>query len=312
MIAKTDSARCKYVGLLPIQPRDDFFWPIALKPEPIDLKPEPIDLTPEDVPFPNWEPPAGKYPRSLARVVIAFCTGVAITLLWQSSYGDAARESVAKLYRQVGWLAARPPITAENVIAPAGPPAEQPNAMSFDLDAPGQNIEKIITTIAVGQEPTTRSTDQMVTAQEQMIRNTDQTATSVDQVPAIKTSNVSVESRSDVASLQPAARLTEERPSQTLSERGRQLSAASEHDASCFASASAVLQKYLGAWPTWTLKAPGHEGSMCWYAAARPRGSDHRKEKVPKEKETVRTAEHELSAPVARYGRGGSWERGLP
>jgi hypothetical protein len=30
--------------LLPIEPRDDFFWPIALKPEPIDLNPEPIDL----------------------------------------------------------------------------------------------------------------------------------------------------------------------------------------------------------------------------------------------------------------------------
>jgi hypothetical protein len=326
MIAKTDSAQSKYVGLLPIEPRDDFFCPIALKPEPIDLEPEPIDLepepidlepgpidlTPEDVPFPNWEPSAGKYPRSLVRVVIAFCTGVAITLLWQSSYGDAARERIAKLYRQVGWLAAPPPITAETVIAPAGPPAEQPNAMSFDFAAVGQNIEKTVTPIAVGQEPTTRSTDQMVTAQEQMIRNTDQSAISVDEASATKTSNVTVESRPDVPSLQPAARLTEERPPQTLSERGKRSSAASEHDASCFASASAVLQNHPGAWPTWTLKVTGHEGSMCWYAAARPRGSDHRRERMPKEKETVRTAEHELFAPVAPYGRGGSWERGLP
>jgi hypothetical protein len=318
MITKTGFAHSSYAGLLPIEPSDDFFRPIALrpepidlKPEPIDLKPEPIDLTPEDVPFPNWEPSAGKYPRSLARVMIAFCTGVAITLLWQSSYGDAARERIAKLYLLVGWPAARPPITAENVISPATPRAEQPNAMSSDLGTLGQITDKIATTISAGQEPKTRSTDQMATGQEQMIRSTDQTATSVDQAPATKTGNVTAESRPDAASLQPAARLTEERAPQTLSERGKQLPAASERDASCFASASAVLQNHPGGWPTWTLKAPGHEGSMCWYAAARPRGSDHRRERMPKEKETIRTAEHELFAPVA-YGRGGSWERGLP
>jgi hypothetical protein len=33
---------------------------------------------------------------------------------------------------------------------------------------------------------------------------------------------------------------------------------------------------------------------------------------MPKEKETVPTAEHELLAPVAPYRRGGSWEVGLP
>jgi hypothetical protein len=44
MRAKTSPAHFGYTGLLPIEPRDDFFWPIALKPEPIDLNPEPIDL----------------------------------------------------------------------------------------------------------------------------------------------------------------------------------------------------------------------------------------------------------------------------
>jgi hypothetical protein len=44
MRAKTSPAHFRYTGLLPIEPRDDFFWPIALKPEPIDLNPEPIDL----------------------------------------------------------------------------------------------------------------------------------------------------------------------------------------------------------------------------------------------------------------------------
>jgi hypothetical protein len=279
-----------------------------LKPEPIDLKPEPIDLTPEDVPFPNWESSAGKYPGSLARVLIAFCTGVAITLLWQSSYGDAARKRIANLYPQVGWHAARPPITAENVIAPATPPADRLNAISFDLDAAERNVERITTPIAPAQEPAMRSTDQRATRQEQTIRNPDQTAIGVDEAPA--TNNVTAESRPDAASLQPAARVTEEKPPQTLAKNGKPLSA-SERDASCFASASAVLQNHPGGWPTWTLRAPGHEGSMCWYAAARPRGSDHRRERMPKEKETIRTAEHELFAPVA-HGRGGSWERGLP
>jgi hypothetical protein len=75
--------------------------------------------------------------------------------------------------------------------------------------------------------------------------------------------------------------------------------------------ASAVLQSHPGASPTWTLKAPGHEGVTCWFAATRPRGSDHRRES-PKEKEIVGTAEHELFAPVTPNGRGGSWEGGLP
>jgi hypothetical protein len=309
MIAKPGAAQGRYVGLLPIDPRDDFFWRIAqkteaidLKPEPIDLKPEPIDLKPEDVPFPNWQPSAGSHACSLARVLIAFFTGVAITLLWQSPYGDATRERIANLYPQVGWRAARPPITAE--VAPARPPIDQ-------LNGADQNAERIATTMAAGQELRTGSTDQIATGQEQMIHNTDQSATSVDQNSATEPSGPVVESRPDAAPLQSAGRLTEERPSQTLAEKGKPRSATSSRDG-CFASASAVVENEPGAWPTWTLKAPGHAGSMCWYAAARPRGGDHRRERMPKEKETVRTAEHELFAPVAPHGRGGSWEGGLP
>jgi hypothetical protein len=267
--------------------------------------------------------PAGS--PALARFLIAFCTGVATTLLWQS-YGDPARERIAELYPQVGWPAAPPPITAENVIAPATPSADQFNA--FDLDAVGQNVEKSITPIAPAQEPATRTTDQTATGQEQMIRNADQIA--IDQEPRTRSteqtaaSTTPVETRADGASLQPTERFdikpTEARPSQTLPERGKQLSAASRHDASCFPSASAVLQNHPGGWPTWTLRAPGHEGTMCWYAAARPRGSDHRprvsryrSETVRgEEEETVGTTNTELFAPFAPYGRGGSREGGLP
>jgi hypothetical protein len=302
MIAKTGSAHCKYAGLLPIEPSDDFFRPIDLKPEPLDY--------PEDVPFPHGQPSAAKRPRSLARFSIAFCTGVAITLLWQSSYGDAARESIAKLYPRVGWLAARPPTAAENAITPAGPSTDQLHA--FDLDAVGQNVEKISTPIAPAQEAA-RSTDQTTTAQEQMIGNTDQTAISVDQ------GQVSRDGQGDAASLQPAARSTEAKAPQTLSEKRKPLSAISRHDPSCFPSASAVLHNNPGGWATWTLRALGHEGVMCWYAAARHRVSDHRsrvsdyrREMLPQEIETLGTAESGLYAPFVPYRRGGSWEGGLP
>jgi hypothetical protein len=290
MSAIRGSAHSKYPGLLPIEPRDDFLCPIDLEPEPIDLKPERIDLTPENVLFPNWEPSTHKRPRALARFPIAFCTGVAGAWLWLS-YGDAAREMIANSYWQLGWPAPRPAPTAQNhrptdvigLAAPAAPSAKKLNAMSFDLDAVGPN--KIATTIAAGE-----------------------TATSVDQAPAARASDVIVESQGDEVSLQPTMRLnikpTEAKPPEALSEKGKPL-------ASCFASASAVLQNHPGGWPTWTLRAPGHEGTVCWYAAARPRGSNHRDERVAR-KDMVGTAEHELFAPVAPRGRGGSWEGGLP
>jgi hypothetical protein len=323
MIAKTGSAQ--YAGLLPIEPSDDFF-------RPLDLKPEPIDLNPEDVPFPHWQGSARKRPRSLARFLIAFCTGVATTLLWQS-YGDPARERIANLYPpQLGWLAPRPALSAENrrtpdAIAPATP-FDQFNA--FDLDAVGQNANKVATTMAAGQEPRTRGTDQMAPGRERIIRNADQIATgqqpmarSADQTAATTATGIPVESRADGASLQPTERFdgkpTEARPPQTLSERGKQSSAASRHDASCSPSASAALRNHPGGWPTWTFRAPGHEGTMCWYAAARPKVSDHRprvshyrREMLPEEIETVGAAESGLYAPFVPYGRGGSWEGGLP
>jgi len=163
-------------------------------------------------------------------------------------------------------FAPRPALTAQNrhppdaMAAPAAP-------SSADLDAVGQS-DKIVTT------PTT--------------------ATSIEQAPAAKTSGVTVESQGDVASLQPAARLTDVKPPETLSEKGKPL-------ASCFASASAALQNHPGGWPTWTLKAAGHEGTMCWYAAARPRESDHRR---------GGTTETRLAAPLAPRPQG--WSFGLP
>ena len=139
-----------------------------------------------------------------------------------------------------------------------------------------------------------------------MTRNSDQTATGVDQALSEATS-IPAESRGDAASLQPTPRLnikpTAARPPQTLSESGKQSSAPSgAHDASCFPSASAVLQNHPGGWPSWTMRAPGHEGTLCWYAATRPRTSNHRRELMPGEKEIVGT-ENAVSAPPASYTR---------
>jgi hypothetical protein len=177
-----------------------------------------------------------------------------------------------------------------------------------------RSTDETATSIAAGQEPTTRSTNQtattIATGQEQITRDTDQTATDIDQAPP-KPTSIPAESRTDGASLQPTARLnikpTEAKLPQTSSEKGKQLSAAGRRDAPCFPSASAVVQNHPGGWPTWTLRAPGHEGTMCWYAAARPRGSDHRprvsdprSEKTPV-KEIVGTTESGLSEPPADW-----------
>jgi hypothetical protein len=185
--------------------------------------------------------------RALSPFLVAFCSGVAATLAWWS-YGDAARQMIASSYPQLLWLA--PP---RALTAPEGP--------QMIVPYPNQLDDRVV----AGQELT---------------RNTDQTTTNIDQAPSAQTNSIPLESRGPAASSQPTVPLnikpTEAKALQTLSEKGKQLSAANLHDASCFPSASAVLQTHPGGRPTWTLRAPGHEGTQCWYAAARPRVSDHR------------------------------------
>jgi hypothetical protein len=185
--------------------------------------------------------------RTLAQFLVTFFVFLAAMLAWLS-YGNIAGQMTADLYRQLGFaLPSRKLPDATALTASVAPyPAQQ------RLDA-----------------------DRIASDQEQMTRETDQTATGV--TPA-QTGDIPVESRGDAASLQPTVRLkpTETKRPQTLSEKGKLLSSASGHDASCFQTASAVLQNHPGGWPTWTLRAPGHEGAMCWYAAAHPRGRDHR------------------------------------
>jgi hypothetical protein len=77
---------------------------------------------------------------------------------------------------------------------------------------------------------------------------------------------------SDVKSAQSAIEAT---PSHTLLGRGTRSFATSGHDSTCFASASAVRLEHPGGWPSWTLRAPGHEGVRCWYVATRTAPPDH-------------------------------------
>jgi hypothetical protein len=259
----------------------------------------------------NWRLPLSKRAlRVVALFLVAFCIGVAATLVSQS-YGDAARQMIANSYPQLGWLAPRPLSTAQKVpgvvglVAPTTPSFDQQqlNAMSFDemrqsVDriAAGQEqitrrIDQIATSVTAGEEQMTRRIDQIATniaaGQEQMTRSIDQIAVGVaaGQEQMTRGTNQTATNASHAPSAQASSKPSEARVPQTLSERGKQLSPGNEHDASCFPSASAVLQDHPGARPTWTLNAPGHAGTMCWYASARPRGRDHRSEMQKREPE---------------------------
>jgi hypothetical protein len=249
-----------YAGLLPVKAPD----------EPPPVRPATLEND-----RPERRPSLRKRAsRALFRFLIVFCVGVATTLAWQS-YSDVARQTIANSYPQLRWLAPQAePIAqkAPEAIALVAPAFDhQLNAISLNIDAVRQSIDRI----AAGQEQIARSLDQITSGQEQTTRGSDHSATSIAQAPSTNASDLTVERRADTVSLQPKEGLeikpTEARPAQILSERGNQLSAASSHDVSCFPSASAVLQKHPGVWPSWTMKAPGREGTLCWYASTRPR-----------------------------------------
>jgi hypothetical protein len=72
----------------------------------------------------------------------------------------------------------------------------------------------------------------------------------------------------------PTERGIEAKPPPTVPEKG---SLAAGRDAStCLSSASAVREISPGAWPSWTFRAPGHEGTRCWYASTRSTAHEHR------------------------------------
>jgi hypothetical protein len=108
-------------------------------------------------------------------LLITFGIGVATTFAWQS-YGDAARQIIANSYPQLAWLAPRPSAhSAPGTIGLAAQVAPSPdqqrlNAMSLDLDAVRQNVDRI----AITQEQITRSVDRLTAGQQRMTRTVDQ------------------------------------------------------------------------------------------------------------------------------------------
>jgi hypothetical protein len=76
--------------------------------------------------------------------------------------------------------------------------------------------------------------------------------------------------------------LQEKKPPPVLSERKpppmspeKRATAAGRDASTCLPSASAVRESSPGAWPSWTFRAPGHEGTQCWYATTRGTAHDH-------------------------------------
>ena len=102
----------------------------------------------------------------LSAKLFMFCSGVAATLAWQ--YGAAAREIVANSYPQLGWLAPRATPIVIGLAAQAAPSPDQQqlNAISLDLDAMRQNVDRI----AITQEQIRRNVDQLTAGQERMAR----------------------------------------------------------------------------------------------------------------------------------------------
>jgi hypothetical protein len=88
---------------------------------------------------------------------------------------------------------------------------------------------------------------------------------------------------------------------------------------SCLPSASAVRQEHPGSWPSWTLRAPGYEGTKCWYPTTRPDQNETAGQlSPPKTAHVVRPSDpntpdgSSLSAPATTNGFGWSRETLVP
>jgi hypothetical protein len=105
--------------------------------------------------------------RALTRFLITLCIGVAATLAWQS-YGDAAREMIAKSSPQLSWLAPQAAAvqTPPNMVASAGPsPQQQLKAMSFGIAAMRQSVDQL----AAAQNQMTNEITKLRAAQQEIL-----------------------------------------------------------------------------------------------------------------------------------------------
>jgi hypothetical protein len=157
---------------------------------PVDALPtvRPADLTKSG--YPNGRSSVGKRALiTLVRLLVIFCIGISAVLVWQS-YGDPVREIVASSYPQLSRLAPQAEPVSQNAPDVIGltsrtvssPDQQQPNAISLDLDAVRQDIDRIATNIASSQEQMTSSANQIATSQQQIARSVERSATSQEQM----------------------------------------------------------------------------------------------------------------------------------
>ncbi len=114
---------------------------------------------PKDDRFPRDRPSLGRRAsRALARFVMAVFIGVAATLAWQS-YGEAAKQRIARWALQLGWplgLPATDPPARPVVAEPPHPPADQASAPEAPQPPPvAQSAPDMFAPTA----PTARSSD---------------------------------------------------------------------------------------------------------------------------------------------------------
>src|SRR5260370_8933443 len=102
--------------------------------------------------FANEQPSFGKRAsRPLARFLITFYIGVAATLAWQS-YSDTARQIIASLSPQLGWLAPRAAVA---------------QTVPDTIEQMTRSVDRIVT---ASQEQMTRSADHLAPRQAHVTR----------------------------------------------------------------------------------------------------------------------------------------------
>jgi len=140
-----------------------------------DAEVHPIDLDRQDDRRASKRASRGKRrSHPFARFLITVGIGVGATLAWQS-YGDVARETVATAYPQLAWLAPEAGSlvqTASDAAAPAAPSPDQQElkAMSVDLAAVRQSVERLAAQLSAGNQQMAGDIATLQAAQQTILR----------------------------------------------------------------------------------------------------------------------------------------------
>jgi hypothetical protein len=133
---------------------------------------------------------ARRGPRRLSRSLIVFCMGVGATLAWQA-YGDTAREMIANLSPQLGWLAPATessPQTAADAQAPAaaGTAPAEVQQLAAAIDSVRQSVDQLAAQLAAGQRKVADDIAKLHSDQQEMVRKVSMAAARAAAAPARK------------------------------------------------------------------------------------------------------------------------------